>query len=255
MNPLEQRLNYKFRNALLLTEALTHPSLGYETKQRHFDNQRLEFLGDAVLQLIFTGYLFNRFPHANEGRLTKLRARIVSREGLCNLSEILGLGQYLMMGKGEETNGGRTRASTLSDVLEAIVGAIYLDSDFITIQTIVLRESQNFLESVEADASDKNPKGKLQETLQSISETGPIYSIVQQSGPDHHRNFIAKVHWNGIELGTGAGHSKKEAEAATAQRALDLQCWLSPQPQGKKRQKEVAKKSLNKSQTTSNNPQ
>ena len=233
MNPLEQRLNYKFRNPLLLTEALTHPSLGYETKQRHFDNQRLEFLGDAVLQLIFTGYLFNRLPSANEGKLTKLRARVVSREGLCSLSESLSLGQYLMMGKGEETNGGRTRASTLSDVLEAIVGAIYLDSDFITIQTIILRESQKFLDSIEADASDKNPKGKLQETLQSISGAGPIYSIVQQSGPDHDRNFVAKVHWNGIELGSGSGHSKKEAEAATAQSALELQCWLHPRPQEK----------------------
>ena len=233
MNPLEQRLNYKFRNPLLLTEALTHPSLGYETKQRHFDNQRLEFLGDAVLQLIFTGYLFNRLPSANEGKLTKLRARVVSREGLCSLSESLSLGQYLMMGKGEETNGGRTRASTLSDVLEAIVGAIYLDSDFITIQTIILRESQKFLDSIEADASDKNPKGKLQETLQSISGAGPIYSIVQQSGPDHDRNFVAKDHWNGIELGSGSGHSKKEAEAATAQSALELQCWLHPRPQEK----------------------
>ena len=233
MNPLEQRLNYKFRNPLLLTEALTHPSLGYETKQRHFDNQRLEFLGDAVLQLIFTGYLFNRLPSANEGKLTKLRARVVSREGLCSLSESLSLGQYLMMGKGEEANGGRTRASTLSDVLEAIVGAIYLDSDFITIQTIILRESQKFLDSIEADASDKNPKGKLQETLQSISGAGPIYSIVQQSGPDHDRNFVAKVHWNGIELGSGSGHSKKEAEAATAQSALELQCWLHPRPQEK----------------------
>ncbi|MCX6978243.1 MAG: ribonuclease III [Verrucomicrobia bacterium] len=216
---------------------MTHPSLGHETKQRHFDNQRLEFLGDAVLQLIFTDYLFKRFPHANEGTLTKLRARIVSREGLCCLSKSLGLGQHLMMGKGEETNGGRTRASTLSDVLEAIVGAIYLDSDFITIQTIILRESQKFLEAVEADASDKNPKGKLQETLQSISGASPIYSIVQQSGPDHDRNFIAKVHWNGIELGSGAGHSKKEAEAATAQSALELQCWLLPHSPGKNKKR------------------
>ena len=113
------------------------------------------------------------------------------------------------------------------------MGAIYLDSDFITIQTIILRESQKFLDSIEADASDKNPKGKLQETLQSISGAGPIYSIVQQSGPDHDRNFVAKVHWNGIELGSGSGHSKKEAEAATAQSALELQCWLHPRPQEK----------------------
>src|SRR4029077_9578176 len=107
MNPLEQRIKYKFRNSLLLAEALTHPSLGHETQRHHFDNQRLEFLGDAVLQLIFTEYLFERYPNLSEGQLTKIRARIVSREGLRVLAERIGVGKYLMLGRGEESSGGR----------------------------------------------------------------------------------------------------------------------------------------------------
>ena len=106
MNPLEQRIGYKFRNSLLLAEALTHPSLGHETQRHHFDNQRLEFLGDAVLQLIFTEHLFRLFPHFSEGQLTKLRSRLVSREGLKVHSINIGLGTYLMMGRGEEASGG-----------------------------------------------------------------------------------------------------------------------------------------------------
>src|ERR1700742_4836372 len=113
MNPLEQRLNYKFRNPLFLAEALTHPSLGHETQRHHFDNQRLEFLGDAVLQLIFTEHLFERFPTFSEGQLTKMRSRLVSREGLRVHAIAIGLGEYLMMGRGEESSGGRLRASAL----------------------------------------------------------------------------------------------------------------------------------------------
>src|SRR6185295_10881190 len=142
MNPLEQRLHYKFRNPLLLAEALTHPSLGHETQRHHFDNQRLEFLGDAVLQLIFTEYLFDRYPEASEGQLTKLRARIVSREGLKIHALAIGLGRYLMMGKGEESSGGRERASALADAYEALIGAMYIDSDYVTVRRIVLTEAR-----------------------------------------------------------------------------------------------------------------
>src|SRR5437763_14603778 len=140
VSPLEERIGYKFRNSLFLAEALTHPSLGHETQRHHFDNQRLEFLGDAVLQLIFTEYLFDQFPSLSEGQLTKIRARIVSREGLRVLAERIGVGKYLMMGRGEEANGGRERASTLSDAFEALISAMYLDSDFVTVRRIVLAE-------------------------------------------------------------------------------------------------------------------
>jgi len=225
MNPLEQRLKYKFRNALLLAEALTHPSLGHETQRHHFDNQRLEFLGDAVLQLIFTEYLFDLFPQLSEGYLTKIRARIVSRDGLRVLADRLALGRYLMMGRGEESNGGRDRSSTLSDAFEALIGAMYLDSDFVTVRRVVLTEARELLEDLEIDPADNNPKGRLQELLQSISPVSPTYPIIHQSGPEHQKTFVAKIVWEGRELGQGEGRSKKEAETAAARDAINREVW------------------------------
>jgi len=225
MNPLEQRIKYKFRNSLLLAEALTHPSLGHETQRHHFDNQRLEFLGDAVLQLIFTEYLFDHYPHLSEGHLTKIRARIVSREGLRDLAARLDIGRYLMMGRGEEASGGRDRASTLSDAYEALIGAMYLDSDFVTVRRIVLTDARELLEAMELDAPDTNPKGRLQEILQAISPHSPVYRIVDQSGPEHLKRFVSEILWDDCVLGTGEGHSKKEAETAAARDALQRQLW------------------------------
>src|ERR1700752_146133 len=145
MNPLEQRIGYKFRNSLLLAEALTHPSLGHETQRHHFDNQRLEFLGDAVLQLIFTEWLFDHFPTFSEGQLTKMRSGLVSREGLKMHAEMLELGHHLMMGRGEEASGGRERTSALADAYEALIGAIYLDSDLATTRTFILAQARDEL--------------------------------------------------------------------------------------------------------------
>ena len=130
MNPLEERILYKFRNGLLLAEALTHPSISLERKNYPFDNQRLEFLGDSVIQVSVTEHLFRMFPDFGEGQLTKLRTRIVSRTALRNRAAKLDLGSYIMMGRGEEASGGRERASTLADVFESLVGAIYLDGGF-----------------------------------------------------------------------------------------------------------------------------
>ncbi len=225
MNPLEQRLKYKFRNSLLLAEALTHPSLGHETQRHHFDNQRLEFLGDAVLQLIFTEYLFDHNPDATEGNLTKMRARLVSREGLRLLATHLELGKYLMLGKSEESCGGRDRASSLADAYEALAGAIYLDSDYVTVRRIVLTHAREILENMDLDPPDANPKGRLQEILQAISPVSPSYEIVAQSGPEHEKMFESKILWEGRELGRGSGRSKKEAEAKAAQEALSLGLW------------------------------
>jgi len=236
MNPLEQRIKYKFRNSLLLAEALTHPSLGHETQRHHFDNQRLEFLGDAVLQLIFTEYLFDHYPHLSEGYLTKIRARLVSRDGLKALAERIDIGRYLMMGRGEEASGGRARSSTLSDAYEALIGAMYLDSDFVTVRRLVLTDARELLEDLEVDAPDTNPKGRLQEILQAISPHSPAYQIVDQSGPEHEKRFVARIVWDARELGGGEGRSKKEAETAAARDALRKQVWkktklASPPPQ------------------------
>jgi ribonuclease-3 len=226
MNPLEQRLRYKFRNPLLLAEALTHPSLGHETQRHHFDNQRLEFLGDAVLQLIFTEYLFDQNPDFTEGQLTKLRARLVSREGLRMLAQGIDLGRFLMMGRGEESSGGRERASALADAYEALMGAMYLDSDYVTVRRIVLTEAREILEGLDHDTHDQNPKGRLQEILQAISPQSPQYPIIDQSGPEHDKRFVAKIVWCGQELGSGEGRSKKEAEVSAARDALAREFWL-----------------------------
>jgi ribonuclease III len=228
MNPLEQRLKYKFRNPLLLAEALTHPSLGHETQRHHFDNQRLEFLGDAVLQLIFTEWLFDHFPKFSEGQLTKMRSRLVSRDGLKMHAERLDLGQHLMMGRGEEASGGRERISALADAYEALIGAIYLDSDYVTVRRIVLTEAREDLEALDVDPPDANPKGRLQEILQAISPVSPSYPIIAAEGPEHQKKFVARVTWNGLELGEGRGRSKKDAETAAAKDALGKQLWTAP---------------------------
>lgn len=225
MSPIETRIHYKFRNSLLLAEALTHPSLGHETQNRHFDNQRLEFLGDAVLQLVFTDLLFKIFPAAPEGQMTKLRARMVSRDGLKGYAHNLGLGDYLLMGKGEEASGGRVRASTLADAFEAVVGAMYLDSDLQTVREFVLQAAADEIEQLKIEPVDVNPKGMLQEVLQALSSVGPTYTVVSEDGPEHQKTFISKVEWNAAELGRGTGRSKKESETAAAFNALEQKLW------------------------------
>jgi ribonuclease-3 len=227
MNPLERRIGYKFRNSLLLAEALTHPSLSFERKTFHFDNQRLEFLGDAVLQVVVTHHLYRLFPAFSEGQMTKLRSRIVSREGLKKHALALGLGDYLMLGRGEEANEGRSRASTLADSFEALVGAIYLDSDLETVRRFVLRVAAEELGALAREPSEHNPKGELQELLQSTSPMSPAYEVVSETGPDHHKEFICRVLWENKELGRGLGQSKKQAEINAAIEALRGRLWES----------------------------
>jgi ribonuclease-3 len=141
-----------------------------------------------------------------------------------------------MMGRGEEASGGRERSSTLSDAYEALIGAMYLDSDFVTVRRLVLTDARELLEDLEVDPPDTNPKGRLQEILQAISPQSPTYSIVDQSGPEHEKRFVAKIAWDARELGFGEGRSKKDAETAAARDALAKQLWkdqvtrLPPEP-------------------------
>ena len=225
MNPLEERILYKFRNGLLLAEALTHPSISLERKNYPFDNQRLEFLGDSVIQVSVTEHLFRMFPDFGEGQLTKLRTRIVSRTALRNRAAKLDLGSYIMMGRGEEASGGRERASTLADVFESLVGAIYLDGGFDAARIFILRQMEEIFTEIANQPEEINPKGFLQEILQAIEPTAPEYQILSQSGPEHSKNFICCVVWNGQELGRGCGSSKKEAQVAAAQAALSERHW------------------------------
>jgi ribonuclease-3 len=225
MLSLEETIAYKFRNPLLLAEALTHPSLAYETQRPHFDNQRLEFLGDAVIQIVVTEELFRRFPGFSEGRLTKLRSRLVSRAALQTYAAAIGLGGYLLMGRGEEANGGRQRSSTLADGFEALVGAIYLDAGMPAARKFFLERAEDMLQALDEAPMEQNPKGELQEILQGISNAGPRYRILSQEGPDHAKTFVACVEWQGRVLGQGTGTSKKEAEAFAATDALAGKRW------------------------------
>ena len=225
MNPLEERIGHKFRNSLLLAEALTHPSLGHETQRHHFDNQRLEFLGDAVLQLIITEHLYAMFPREAEGRLTKLRSRLVSREALRAHASKLELGQFLMMGRGEEACGGRERTSTLADAFEALLGAIYLDTNLETARRFILTLAAPDLAQLQVEPVDINPKGHLQEVLQAISPRSPIYELLAESGPEHEKTFVVRVSWEGTVLGQGTGRSKKQAETAAAVEAMRTKRW------------------------------
>lgn len=225
VTPLEERIGYKFRNSLLLAEALTHPSVRHETQRDHLDNQRLEFLGDAVLQLVITERLFRHFDEEAEGRLTKLRSRLVSRETLKTYALALDLGTYLMMGRGEDSSGGRERTSTLGDAFEALIGAIYLDSGLEAARKFILTQAQADLEQIAEQPVDINPKGNLQELLQSISPSSPVYEVISQSGPEHEKTFVVEVSWEGMVLGKGSGRNKKQAETAAAEEALRLKSW------------------------------
>ncbi|MFT4637797.1 MAG: ribonuclease-3 [Verrucomicrobiales bacterium] len=225
MDSIEQKIGYKFRNSLLLAEALTHPSLAYETQRPHFDNQRLEYLGDAVLQLILTEHLYTLFPQFTEGQLTKLRSRLVSKPALEAFATRIGLGEFLLMGKGEEASGGRNRASTLADAFESIVGAVYLDGNLEAAKDIILRHCRIEIDQIHEAPNEVNPKGQLQEILQSIAPTSPLYEVISEKGPDHCKEFSSRVVWEDIELGIGSGNSKKEAEIEAARKALESQLW------------------------------
>jgi ribonuclease III len=210
MQPLESRIHYKFRNSLLLAEALTHPSLAYESQKPHFDNQRMEFLGDAVLQLIVTEELFKMFPDFTEGRLTKLRSRVVSRRALARFAM---------------ATGGRRRLSTLADAFESLIGAVYLDSGPEPARELVLRLFESEIGNMVTSPEERNPKGELQEVLQAIHPQAPVYKIIGESGPDHRRVFQSEVSWQGLVLATGKGKSKKEADARAAAEALRSRLW------------------------------
>lgn len=220
MDSLETRIQYHFQNKALLREALTHPSIRYEKRARPADNQRLEFLGDAVLQLVLSETLFQRLPDRDEGLLTKLRTRLVSARALAKMARAIGLGAHIWLGKSAESTRGRERDSTLSDALEALMGAIYVDGSFQAARDFILRVASTELQAVMEKPVDVNPKGELQELLQGILGRAPAYEIVQEEGPAHERIFRVVVSWNSTELGQGKGFSKKEAEIEAASAAL-----------------------------------
>ncbi|MEO1842675.1 MAG: ribonuclease III [Roseibacillus sp.] len=226
MDALAEKLGYQFQDQDLLVQSLTHPSIAAEQRDVVADNQRLEFLGDAVLQVILTEHLYLILPDEAEGRLTKTRASLVSRRALAECAERLGLGAYLRLGKGEEANGGRGRESNLADAFEALMGAVYLDGGITAASEVTMRVMEvDLQEALEGDDTS-NPKGRLQEVLQALRRESPSYRILAEEGPDHLKQFKAEVIWCGKSLGEGHGSSKKNAETAAAQDALEGEKWV-----------------------------
>ena len=216
----QERLGYRFRDENLLRLALTHPSVAHEANAATAHNQRLEFLGDSVLGLALTRQLYEKFPDVDEGALTKSRAKLVNAGSLAGHGRALGLGALLILSRGEENSGGRERASALADAFEALLGAVFMDGGFDAAQEFILREFAADFGTLAEPAGIENPKGELQELLQSRSPNAPQYQTVSAEGPDHNRDFECAVLHDGAELARGRGKSKKAAESDAALAAL-----------------------------------
>lgn len=217
---LQNKLGYTFRDLELLKLALTHPSVAHEQGTPMQTNQRLEFLGDAVLQLVLTRELYDKFPGFDEGPLTKARAKLVNRRTLAEHGHAISLGANLILSHGEETHGGRERPSALADAYEAVVGAVFMDGGFDLAREFILREFSGDLGELTVIPIMENPKGELQELLQAVSAEAPQYDVVSATGPDHDRVFECIVQHAGVELARGRGKSKKAAESEAALAAL-----------------------------------
>lgn len=218
---LENKLGVKFNKIELLNTALTHSSYSNEKGKVFENNERLEYLGDAVLELASSTYLFKNFGNMSEGELTKTRASIVCQATLSKLAIKLGLGKIILLGRGEEANGGRDRESTLEDAFESIIGAIYLDSGWEVARDYVFRQLAPEFDKIRAGKKIKDYKTQLQEIVQQNPESTIEYIELDESGPDHMKTFEFAVKINDKIFGTGIGKSKKIAEQMAAQKALE----------------------------------
>jgi ribonuclease-3 len=220
VNSLQKEIQYQFRDSALLQMALTHPSVAHEQGRMVQHNQRLEFLGDAVLGVVLTRELYDKFPELSEGPLTKARAQMINRRTLADQARQIALQDHLILSKGEEANLGRNRASALADAFEALIGAVFLDGGFEEARGFVLRSFRRAFGELTVIPTLDNPKGELQEILQAKSPDAPHYEVIRATGPDHDRDFECVVSHGGIELGRGLGKSKKSAESEAAIAAL-----------------------------------
>ena len=216
----EQKINYEFKNKEYILEALTHSSYSNENKNYPF-NERLEFLGDSVLSIVISDYLFKKETKLPEGELTKIRANIVCEESLSEVSKNIHLGKYMLLGKGEEATGGRERISILADALEAVIAAIYLDGGIKCAREFILTNMEKIINDSIKGKIFRDYKTCLQEVLQSNGENNIWYKLIEEKGPDHNKRFVMEVGINDTVLGVGEGKSKKDAEQVAAKCALD----------------------------------
>ena len=218
---LEKIIDYKFNNLELLHNALIHTSYAHESNISMLkSNERLEFLGDTVLNMLVSEYIFSIKPEISEGNMTKIRAEIICEECLYEAAIKIGYGEYLFLGNGEMKNGGNKRPSILSDAFEAITAAIYLDSNLMEARKFVLTALKDKIDSVIKNIGDKDHKTKLQEILQMKSNGKINYEIIKEVGPEHDKEYTSVVKFNDEILGQGIGKSKKEAEQNAAGAAL-----------------------------------
>lgn len=218
---LEDTIFYRFKNLKLVKEALTHSSYANEKKSNRIrNNERLEFLGDSVLSIVISDYLFTNYPHLPEGELTKIRSKIVCEATLSECSRKIKLGNYMMFGRGEELTGGRERTSILADAWEALIAAIYLDAGLETAKKFILEQMAQTIEDAILGKVFMDYKTKLQEVIQVKKDNRIRYELTNAEGPDHCKVFFSSVLLNDEVIGTGKGRSKKESEQEAAKVAL-----------------------------------
>ena len=217
IDTLEDKLNYKFKDTKLIIEALTHKSY-----KQPYDNERLEFLGDAVLDLIVGEYLYKKFSKSDEGKLSKIRASLVNEAGFDKLARSLNLGNYILLSNAEENNGGREKPSLLSNAFEAIIGAIYLEAGLKTANTIAIKLIELNYEEISLDSLFRDFKTSLQELTQARFGTTPEYKVLASRGPDHLKEFEVGVFIQDKEYARAIGKSKKIAQQEAAKIAVEL---------------------------------
>jgi len=223
---LEKKLGFKFKNKDLLTQAFTHRSYINENPKFNLDhNERLEFLGDAVIELIVTSHLYRDFPEKPEGELTNWRAALVNAKMLMSVAEELGYNDYLLLSRGESKEMGKARAYILANTFEAVVGALYLDSGYEPAEEFIKKYLMTKLADIIKDGSYKDSKSKFQEEAQEKVNITPSYRVVKESGPDHDKKFIVGVFLEEKLIAEGEGSSKQEAEESAAKKALQVKNW------------------------------
>ena len=222
LNTLEKRIGITFKDTSLLKQVFIHSSYSNENPEyANMNNERLEFLGDSVLNFVISGKIYQEFPALPEGKLTEIRVSLIREETLAQMASDLELGTYMYLGKGEETTGGRGRQTNLADTFEALIGALFLDQGLSKTRDFILRQFDNQLSSIKDGSIAINYKSLLQEYTQAEYTMLPQYQLVKETGPDHDKNFTIRVMLGGQVLGTGNGKSKKAAEMEAARLACE----------------------------------
>ena len=221
LNRLQGVIKVRFKDKSLLNRALTHRSFVNEANSTITDNEKLEYLGDSVLALVVNEYLFKRFGEYHEGDLAKIKSAVVSEATLAKVALELKLGSFLQIGRGEEQSGGRDRSSILANTLEAIIGAIYLDSGLRESKRFILSVLKKDIERIDNLSYSRDPKTTLQEYVQKKYKERPLYEVIEEVGPDHHKQFTVKLFVCGNTVSTGIGSSKRKAEMDAARKALE----------------------------------